>query len=241
MEKSGFRYFDLILGLFVAVLLISNIVSVKAVKIPLAWFNFSLSFDGGTLLFPFSYIFADILTEVYGYERSRRVIWAGFGGLVLMAVLIWLVGIIPADPLWGQQAAYETLLMAAPRIALASILAYFVGEFSNSLILSRLKIATKGRYLWVRTIGSTLVGELVDSLIFVYVAFWGIWEPALIVTVLVSNYLFKTAYEIAATPFTYAVAGWLKRVEQEDHYDYGANYNPFRLADPDYHLNVHRK
>jgi uncharacterized integral membrane protein (TIGR00697 family) len=231
MGKSGFRYFDLILGLFVAVLLISNIVSVKAVKIPLAWFNCSLSFDGGTLLFPFSYIFADILTEVYGYERSRRVIWVGFGGLVLMAVLIWLVGIIPADPLWGQQAAYETLLMAAPRIALASILAYFVGEFSNSLILSRLKIATQGRYLWVRTIGSTLVGELVDSLIFVYVAFWGIWEPALIVTVLVSNYLFKTAYEIAATPFTYAVAGWLKRVEQEDHYDYGANYNPFRLAD----------
>jgi uncharacterized integral membrane protein (TIGR00697 family) len=227
MEQRSFRYFDLILGLFVAVLLISNLVSVKAVKISLPIFNLAFSFDGGTLLFPFSYIFADILTEVYGYEKSRRVIWAGFIGLVLMAALVWLVGVIPADPLWGRQKAYETLLMTAPRIALASILAYFVGEFANSMILSRLKIITKGKQLWLRTIGSTLVGELVDSAIFVYVAFWGVWERSLLANVFVSNYIFKTAYEIVATPLTYAAAGWLKRVEQEDHYDYEANYNPF--------------
>jgi uncharacterized integral membrane protein (TIGR00697 family) len=227
MEQRSFRYFDLILGLFVAVLLISNLVSVKAVKIPLPFLNLAFSFDGGTLLFPFSYIFADILTEVYGYEKSRRVIWVGFISLVIMAALVWLVGMIPADPLWGQQKAYEALLMTAPRIALASILAYFVGEFANSMILSRLKIATKGKHLWLRTIGSTLVGELVDSAIFVYVAFWGVWEQSLLNSVFISNYIFKTIYEILATPLTYAVSGWLKRVEREDHYDYEANYNPF--------------
>jgi uncharacterized integral membrane protein (TIGR00697 family) len=229
VERSNFKYYDYILGLFVAVLLISNIVSVKAVRIALPGLKWAFSFDGGTLLFPFSYIFADILTEVYGYERSRRVIWSGFAGLGLMAGLIWLVGIIPADPMWGQQQAYEAVLMTAPRIALASIIAYFAGEFTNSYILSRLKIITRGKWLWMRTIGSTLAGELIDSGIFVYLAFWGIWEQSLIFTVFISNYIFKTLYEIAATPLTYAATGWLKRVEQEDHYDYNANYNPFLL------------
>lgn len=227
MERRNFKYYDYILGLFVAVLLISNIVSVKAVRIALPCLNWAFSFDGGTLLFPFSYIFADILTEVYGYERSRRVIWSGFAGLGLMAGLIWLVGVIPPDPMWDQQKAYEAVLLTAPRIALASIIAYFVGEFTNSYILSRLKIITRGRWLWMRTIGSTLAGELIDSGIFVYLAFWGIWEQSLIFTVFISNYIFKTLYEIAATPLTYAATGWLKRVEREDHYDYEANYNPF--------------
>ena len=229
MEQRNFKYYDYILGLFVAVLLISNIVSVKAVRIALPCLNWAFSFDGGTLLFPFSYIFADILTEVYGYERSRRVIWSGFTGLGLMAGLIWLVGVIPPDPMWEQQKAYEAVLLTAPRIALASIIAYFVGEFTNSYILSRLKIITRGRWLWMRTIGSTLAGELIDSGIFVYLAFWGIWDQSLIFTVFISNYIFKTLYEIAATPLTYAATGWLKRVEQEDHYDYNANYNPFLL------------
>jgi uncharacterized integral membrane protein (TIGR00697 family) len=227
VDRGNFKYYDYILGLFVAVLLISNLVSVKAVRIVLPGLNWAFSFDGGTLLFPFSYIFADILTEVYGYERSRRVIWSGFAGLALMAGLIWLVGVIPPDPMWEQQKAYDAVLMTAPRIALASIIAYFVGEFTNSYILSRLKIITRGKALWVRTIGSTLAGELVDSAIFVYLAFWGIWEQSLIFTVFVSNYIFKTLYEIAATPLTYAATGWLKRVEREDHYDYDANYNPF--------------
>lgn len=228
-EERNYRYFDLILGLFVAILLISNLVSVKAVVIPLPFTGLHFSFDGGTLLFPFSYIFADVLTEVYGYERSRRVIWSGFLGLVLMALLIWLVGIIPPDPLWKLDGAYQQLLMTAPRIALASIIAYFAGEFSNSYILSRMKIITQGKYLWTRTIGSTVVGEFVDSLLFVFIAFFGLWPNALLVQVLISNYIFKTLYEIAATPLTYAITGWLKRREQVDHYDYTVNYNPFSL------------
>lgn len=229
MEQRSFRYFDLILGFFVAVLLISNIVSVKAIRFALPLTEFHFSFDGGTLLFPLSYIFADILTEVYGYERSRRVIWSGFAGLVLMSFVIWLVGVIPADPDWPFQDSYQNLLMTAPRIALASIVAYFVGEFSNSYILSRLKIFTKGKYLWTRTIGSTLVGELIDSVLFVWIAFGGVWENSLVVRVLISNYIFKTGYEILATPLTYAVTRWLKNRENEDHYDYEANYNPFLL------------
>ncbi len=227
-EERNYRYFDLILGLFVAILLISNIVSVKAVKIALP-FELHFSFDGGTLLFPISYIFADVLTEVYGYERSRRVIWSGFFGLALMAVIIWVVGIIPPDPLWNMQGAYHDLLMTAPRIAIASIIAYFAGEFINSFILSRMKILTKGKYLWTRTIGSTIVGELVDSVLFVFIAFAGVWEQNLLIQVLISNYIFKTIYEILATPLTYRVIGWLKKKEAEDHYDYNVNYNPFVL------------
>lgn len=229
MEKRQYQYFDLILGFFVAVLLISNIVSVKAVIINLPFTAYHFSFDGGTLLFPFSYIFADVLTEVYGYERSRRVIWSGFFALILMAFLIWLVGVIPPDPLWNLQGSYQSLLMTTPRIAIASMIAYFVGEFSNSFILSRMKIWTRGKYLWTRTIGSTLVGELIDSVLFVLIAFAGIWDQALLIRVLISNYIFKTLYEIVATPLTYKVTGWLKKKEAEDYYDYNANYNPFLL------------
>lgn len=230
MEERQYRYFDLILGLFVAILLISNLVSVKAVRIPVPFTGWHFSFDGGTLLFPFSYIFADVLTEVYGYERSRRVIWSGFFALFLMASLIWIVGLIPPDPLWKLQGSYQELLMTAPRIALASIVGYFAGEFSNSFILSRMKLWTKGRYLWTRTIGSTIIGEFVDTVLFVLIAFTGVWERSLLVQVLISNYIFKTIYEIVATPLTYAVTGWLKRREAEDHYDYDADYNPFRLT-----------
>lgn len=225
----NFQYFDLILGFFVAILIISNVVSIKAVQLPIPFTSHHFSFDGGTLLFPLSYIFSDILTEVYGYERSRRVIWSGFFALALMAFVIWLVGIIPADPLWKLQGSYETLLMTAPRIAIASIIAYFAGEFSNSIILSKMKIWTQGEYLWTRTIGSTLVGEFIDSLLFVVIAFAGVWDTSLVIQVLFSNYIFKTAYEILATPLTYRITRWLKEREREDHYDYHANYNPFAL------------
>ena len=229
MKQRQYRYFDWILGLFVAVLLISNLVSVKAVRLGLPFLGISFSFDGGTLLFPLSYIFADILTEVYGYERARRVIWAGFAGLVLMGVFIWLVGIIPADPDWPLQSAYQDLLMTAPRIVLASIIAYFAGGFCNSYILSRMKVLTGGKHLWARTIGSTLAGEFIDTLLFVFIAFGGIWENALVIRVLFSNYIFKTGYEIVATPLTYAATRWLKTRENEDHYDYEVNYNPFLI------------
>lgn len=240
-EQRAYRWFDLIVGIFVAVLIISNIASVKIVeiRIPLRFMTVvfpgfrgfvPLDFDGGTILFPVSYIFNDILTEVYGYARSRRAIWAGFAGLFLLSATLWAVGSLPPAPGWEGQPAYAATLMYAPRIALASMVAYFAGEFSNSAILSRLKIATRGRWLWTRTIGSTVVGELVDSAIFVTAAFAGTLPAGLLYSMIVSNYLFKTVYEAAATPLTYAVTGWLKRAEAEDRFDYGENYNPFRLV-----------
>ena len=245
-ERRGYRYFDLIVGLFVAVLIISNIASIKIVliRIPLGWLAFlrplapglpgqaSLTFDGGTLLFPLSYIFNDILTEVYGYARSRRAIWTGFVSLLLLSATLWVVGLLPSAPGWTGQTAYRATLMYAPRIAGASILAYFAGEFVNSVILSRMKIATRGRWLWTRTIGSTLVGELVDSVIFVTAAFAGTMPGSLLYSIIISNYVFKTAYEVAATPLTYLVTRRLKRAEEEDKYDHGENYNPFRLGGP---------
>lgn len=231
MQKS-YRWFDLIVGAFVAVLLISNIASTKIVDIPLftiAGRALKLSFDGGTLLFPLSYIFGDILTEVYGFERSRRAIWSGFFGLALMSVTIWLVGILPAARDWPFQESYRNILMAAPRIAIASIIAYFAGEFLNSMVLSRMKVATGGRRLWTRTIGSTIIGEFVDTTLFVVLAFAGTLPVGLLWSIAVSNYLFKTAYEVAATPLTYRVVRWLKRTENEDKFDYGVKYNPFKL------------
>jgi len=243
-EGRNYRYFDLIIGLFVAILIVSNIASIKIVliKIPLTflglprhlWPGFpreaGLTFDGGTLLFPLSYIFGDIMTEVYGYARSRRAIWTGFAGLILLSITLWLVGVIPPAPGWTGQDAYRATLMFAPRIAGASILAFFAGEFCNSFILSRLKIATRGRWLWTRTIGSTVAGEAVDSLIFVTAAFAGTMPTALLISIILSNYFFKTAYEILATPLTYWVTGRLKRAENEDKYDYGEDYNPFKLG-----------
>lgn len=216
-----YRYLDVITGFFVAVLLISNIASTKIVE--LGW----LTFDGGTLLFPLAYIFGDILTEVYGYARSRRVIWIGFFSLVVMSVVVTIVGRLPADPGWPHQAAYETILGQTPRIVLASLLAYFAGEFTNSYTLAKMKIWTSGRILWTRTIGSTLAGEGVDTLIFVLVAFYGSLPNPLLWDIIVSNYIFKVAVEVFLTPVTYAVVGNLKRTESEDYYDYTTNFNPF--------------
>lgn len=232
-SQRSYRWFDLILGLFVAVLLISNIASTKIVEIPffrLFGRMLKLSFDGGTLLFPVSYIFGDILTEVYGFARSRRVIWTGFFSLVLMSLTFWVVGVLPAAPDWNLQGAYRDILMATPRIALASIIAYFSGEFLNSTVLSRMKVWTGGRWLWTRTIGSTLVGEFADTVLFVTVAFAGVLPGNLLWAVGVSNYIFKTGFEIIATPVTYRVVRWLKWSEHEDKFDYDADYNPFRLS-----------
>lgn len=223
MQKN-YKYLGTISVFFVSVLLISNIASTKIVD--LKWFTF----DGGTLLFPLSYIFGDILTEVYGYKQSRKVIWLGFFMALLMAVIFMVVGALPSAPGWENQGAYDLILGLTPRIVLASLLAYSAGEFSNSYILAKMKIWTKGKMLWTRTIGSTIVGELIDSLIFIIIAFGGILPGSLIITLIISNYLFKTGIEILFTPITYRVVKFLKKSEVEDYYDTKTNFNPFNLS-----------
>ncbi|MGB9880715.1 MAG: queuosine precursor transporter [Anaerolineae bacterium] len=210
--------------LFVAVLIISNVASSKILMLG------PFTFDGGTILFPISYIFGDILTEVYGYSRSRRVIWSGFFCTALMALVLAIVGLLPPAPGWEHQEAYMTILGITPRIVLGSLIAYFSGEFSNSYILAKMKIWTKGRWLWTRTIASTIVGEGVDTLLFVLIAFYGVLSSSLLVSVIISNYVFKVGFEALATPVTYAITNFLKRVENEDYYDYYTDFNPFRIG-----------
>ncbi len=220
MERT-YRYLGTLSVFFVAVLLISNIASTKIVQF--GW----LTFDGGTLLFPLSYIFADILTEVYGFARARRVIWLGFFCAFVMSALLYIVGMLPPAADWGNQAAYDAILGQAPRIVFASLIAYLCGEFINSFILAKMKIWMAGKKLWMRTIGSTLVGELIDSSFFILIAFAGVLPNSLLLTLIISNYVFKTAIEILFTPVTYAAVGYLKRTEGEDHYDRDTNFSPF--------------
>jgi uncharacterized integral membrane protein (TIGR00697 family) len=222
-RSTTYRHIDTVSALFVAVLLVSNVASAKIVDLG------PFAFDGGTLLFPLSYIFGDILTEVYGYARSRKVIWLGFASAALMSVVLIVVGRLPPAPGWENQEAYEKILGLTPRIVAASLAAYFAGEFSNSFVLARMKVLTGGRFLWARTIGSTLVGELVDTLLFVTIAFYGSLEGRLLVSVTISNYVFKTAVEAALTPVTCRVVGALKKSEGVDFYDYRTNFNPFRM------------
>ncbi len=219
-----YKHLDAITALFVSVLLISNVASSKILDLG------PFTFDGGTILFPLSYIFGDILTEVYGYSRSRRVIWMGFAASLLMSTVFMFVGALPPAADWPHQEAYDAILGLTPRIVLASMTAYFCGEFVNSFVLAKMKIATGGRFLWTRTIGSTLVGQLVDTVIFVAVAFAGIMPLGLLGTVIVSNFIFKTLVEIVFTPATYAVVGFLKRSENEDYYDRHTDFNPFRIG-----------
>jgi hypothetical protein len=222
--RKGYRYFDLVMAIFVAVLLISNVASSKILDLG------PFTFDGGTILFPISYIFGDILTEVYGYSRSRRVIWIGFGCAALMALVFAIVGALPPAEGWRGQEAYMTILGQTPRIVLGSLIAYFAGEFSNSYTLAKMKVFTHGRWLWTRTIGSTIVGEGVDTLLFVLIAFYGLYNPSLLLSIIISNYLFKTGFEALVTPLTYLVVNNLKRVENEDYYDVDTDFNPFRVA-----------
>jgi uncharacterized integral membrane protein (TIGR00697 family) len=218
-----YKFYDIILGLFVAVLLISNVASTKILRLG------PFTFDGGTILFPISYIFGDILTEVYGYRNSRRVIWTGFFAAFVMSVIFIIVGKLPSAPGWANQEAYDKILGLTPRIVVASLLAYFSGEFSNSYTLARMKILTRGRWLWTRTIGSTIIGEGVDTLLFVMIAFYGVLPGNLLLAVIISNYVFKVGFEVAFTPLTYLVVASLKRVEEVDTYDYNTNFNPFVL------------
>ncbi len=223
--RPAYRAFDLIMALFVAVLLISNVASSKILRLG------PLTFDGGTLLFPLSYIFGDVLTEVYGYARSRRVIWVGFASAALLAITLTVVGWLPPASDWDGQAAYQAILGQTPRIVLGSLIAYFAGEFTNSYTLARLKLRTRGRHLWLRTIGSTLVGQAIDTALFVVIAFAGVLSPALLLAVIASNYVFKVGVEALATPLTYRVVNHLKRLENEDHFDWYTDFNPFTLGE----------
>ena len=235
-ELFRYRLFDYIMALFVTVLVMSNIASsAKIVDWGVSIFGVPLAFDAGTILFPISYIFGDILTEVYGYRRSRRVIWAGFFCLAFSSLVLWIVSLLPGEATWEQyagQAAYLAILggMSSGGIALASLLGYWSGEFSNSFTLAKMKIRTKGRWLWARTISSTLVGELVDSFVFVLVAsLFGVFPWALFLTLVLTNYLFKCGVEIIMTPFTYLAVNRLKRIEHEDYYDRDTSFNPFEI------------
>jgi uncharacterized integral membrane protein (TIGR00697 family) len=220
---KNYKYLGTISVFFVSVLLISNVASTKIVDF--GWFTF----DGGTLLFPLSYIFGDILTEVYGYKRARGVIWLGFFCALLMSIVFVIVGKLPPAPGWENQASYDAILGLTPRIILASLVAYMCGSFSNSLILAKMKLWTKGKHLWARTIGSTVVGELVDSALFILIAFVGILPSSLLLTLIISNYIFKTLVEVVLTPVTYKVVKFLKKNENEDYYDKDTNFNPFAV------------
>lgn len=226
IQPRIYRYFDLVMAAFVTVLIVSNIASsAKIVDWGVSLFGLPLAFDAGTILFPISYIFGDVLTEVYGFRKSRRVIWTGFACLALMAVVLWLVRIMPGEATWMEttgQTAFNNVLggISTGGIVLASLVAYLAGEFTNSVILAKMKVATKGRWLWMRTIGSTLVGEGVDSIIFIGVAcLVGVFPWSLCFTLIVTNYIFKTLIEVVMTPVTYWVVGKLKRAENEDFFD----------------------
>lgn len=235
--KRGYRYLDTITAVFVAVLLISNVASsAKILDWGVSLLGLRLAFDAGTLLFPVSYIFGDVLTEVYGYRRSRKVIWTGFALSALMALTFWLVGRLPGEAEWqgyAGQAAFDAILggVSSGGIIVASLLAYFAGEFSNSYVMAKMKIATEGRWLWTRTIGSTLVGEGVDTAFFVvFACLLGVFPWSIALTLIVTNYVFKVGIEAAMTPVTYRIVNSLKRVEHEDYYDYDTDFNPFRVA-----------
>jgi hypothetical protein len=233
MKKQGSRWLPFISAVFVTTLIISNIVAVKLVKI------FGLVLPAAVVLFPVAYIFGDILTEVYGYARARQVIWTGFFCNLLAVVAIAITIGLPAAGFWnlggfdgasGAQQAYQAVLGFTPRLLAASFVAYLTGEFLNSFVLAKLKVRTGGRYLWLRTIGSTIVGEGVDSAIFITLAFWGIIEPAGLASTIFSQWAFKVGYETLATPLTYLIVNWLKKAESEDYYDKDTDFNPVKLS-----------
>lgn len=222
------RYFDYVMVAFVTILLLSNVLGAgKVATIDLpgigAW-----PFGAGILFFPISYVIGDVLTEVYGYARARRCIWAGFCALLFMAFMSFVVVALPPAESWTGQAAYEQVFGQVPRIVFASIVAFWAGEFANSYVLARMKIWTKGRHLWSRTIGSTVVGQGIDSLIFYPLAFWGVWDTQTLIVVLLTQWALKVGWEALLTPATYAVVGYLKRREGIDVYDRGTDFTPFR-------------
>ncbi len=234
-ETRTYRYYDLVMALFVTVLLVSNLLSsAKIVDLRASLGPIPLAFDAGTLVFPISYIFGDVLTEVYGYKRSRRVIWAGFGANALMGFFVWLAGVLPGEAAWQSyagQEAYDAILGGVSGLIVASLTAYFLGEFSNSYVLAKMKVWTEGRWLWTRTIGSTLVGEGVDTVTFTLIATaLGVFPPEIVVSLIVTNYILKVGFEAALTPLTYRIVNALKAAENEDYFDRHTDFNPFRLG-----------
>lgn len=232
-EQRAYRYFDLVMALFVTVLITSNIASsAKIVDWGFSIFGISLAFDAGTLLFPISYIFGDVLVEVYGFKRSRRVIWTGFGALTLAAITLGIVRVLPGEAVWQQQtgqAAYNAVLggMSTGGIVIASLVAYFVGEYSNSVVMAIMKVKTEGKFLWMRTIASTLVGEGVDSLLFTFIAsLFGVFPWEIFASLVLTNYLFKVTIEALFTPITYRIVNGLKKAENEDYYDRDTRFTP---------------
>jgi len=221
----SYRYYDLIMAAFVTVLLCSNLIGVgKPTHVG------PVVFGAGVLFFPISYLFGDVLTEVYGYARARRVVWAGFGALIFASLMSWIILALPPAPGWQGQATMRAVFGQTPRIVFASLLAFWAGEFANSFTLARMKVRTGGRLLWMRTIGSTVVGEAVDSLIFYPAAFLGVWDTATVMKVVLSNYVIKVLWEVVATPLTYRVVAFLKRREQEDWFDRDTDFTPFSLS-----------
>lgn len=229
-EQRAYRWFPFVTALFVTTLVISNIIAVKLINL------FGLFVPAAVVLFPVAYIFGDVLTEVYGFARARQVIWTGFFCNLIAVIAIWVGGLLPAAPFWSAgdfntpqtaQQAYQAILGFTPRLLLASFAAYLVGEFLNSIVLARLKVRTNGRFLWIRTIGSTIVGEGADSVVFITMAFYGIFSGSALIQAILSQWLIKVAYETVATPLTYVIVNALKRAENEDYYDRETKFNPF--------------
>jgi len=229
--RRQYRYYEFVMAAFVTVLICANLIGpakISQVELPVIG---TLVFGAGVLFFPISYVFGDILTEVYGYARARRVIWAGFAGLAFASFMAYVVVALPPAPFWENQKAYEIAFGTTWRIALASMFAYFCGEFVNSFVLARMKILTAGKWLWTRTIGSTIAREAVDSALFYPLAFYGtgIIPDDKLPLVMLAQFVAKVGVEIVFTPVTYRIVGFLKRAEQEDYYDRGTNFNPFTL------------
>jgi queuosine precursor transporter len=224
-EKGYSPWFVFIVAVFATCLITANIIAVKMVRV------FGLFVPAAIIIFPLSYVFGDVLTEVYGYRQARRVIWLGFFCNLLVVAAIWIAQILPGAPFWDAQSAYERVLGYTPRLLAASFIAYLAGEFANSFVLAKMKIATKGRWLWTRTIGSTLVGQALDSAIFITLAFTGTIPAPMLLTAIVTQWLFKSAYEAVVTPFTYWIVTFLKKHEGIDVYDRDTNFNPLLLRD----------
>ncbi len=225
MKETYSKWFVLVTALFVTCLITANIIAVKLIQLG------GLILPAAVIIFPISYIVGDVLTEVYGYRQARRVIWLGFFCNFIAVAAIWAGGMLPAAGFWEGQAAYARILGFTPRLLAASFVAYLIGEFSNAYVLAKMKIATQGRWLWTRTIGSTLIGQGLDSAVFIALAFGGVIPLEGLITAMVTQWLFKSAYEAAATPLTYWVVNFLKRQEQIDVYDEDTRFNPFLMAE----------
>ena len=228
---TRFRYFPYVMAAFVAILLLSNLIGASKPSYVTLPNGVHWSFGAGVLFFPISYLLGDILTEVYVYARSRKVIWAGFGALIFASLMAWVITQLPDSPTMStdQRQAINTIFGQTPRIVAASLMGFWAGEFVNSFVLAKLKLITSGRFLWMRTIGSTVIGEIADSAIFYPVAFFGVWSNEQVISVMIGNYFIKVLWEVLATPFTYIIVNFLKRAEHEDYYDRDTDFNPFTL------------